>query len=302
MENIINLFKEKNIEKVYINEPMKNHTTFKIGGPADILVVVSNEEEILNSIKICRENDIDYLIVGNGSNLLVRDKGIRGVVIKINEDYSNIIIDKDKMYCESGALLTGASRKAMHNNLTGFEFANGIPGTLGGAVTMNAGAYGGEMKDVVSSVRAIDVNNNIVEYTNEEMNFRYRSSKVQDDNLIVLGVWIQLKEGNPEEIKEKMRELAFKRTSKQPLEMPSAGSTFKRPEGYFAAKLIEDAGLKGLIHKGAQVSEKHSGFVINKDNATCKDILELIEIIKQTVKEKFNVELEREVKIVGEEK
>ncbi|HEY4544008.1 MAG TPA: UDP-N-acetylmuramate dehydrogenase, partial [Tissierellaceae bacterium] len=200
------------------------------------------------------------------------------------------------------ALLTGASRKAMHNNLTGFEFANGIPGTLGGAVTMNAGAYGGEMKDVVSSVRAIDVNNNIVEYTNEEMNFRYRSSKVQDDNLIVLGVWIQLKEGNPEEIKEKMRELAFKRTSKQPLEMPSAGSTFKRPEGYFAAKLIEDAGLKGLIHKGAQVSEKHSGFVINKDNATCKDILELIEIIKQTVKEKFNVELEREVKIVGEEK
>lgn len=302
MENIINLFKEKNIEKVYINEPMKNHTTFKVGGPADILVVVSNEQEILDSIRICRENDIDYLIVGNGSNLLVRDEGIRGIVIKINEDYSNIIIDEDRMYCESGALLTGASRKAMHNNLTGFEFANGIPGTLGGAVTMNAGAYGGEMKDVVSSVRAIDINNNIVEYTNEEMNFRYRSSKVQDDNLIVLGVWIQLKEGNPEEIKEKMRELAFKRTSKQPLEMPSAGSTFKRPEGYFAAKLIEDAGLKGMIHKGAQVSEKHSGFVINKDNATCRDILELIEIIKQTVKEKFDVELEREVKIVGEEK
>ena len=302
MENIINLFKEKNIEKVYINEPMKNHTTFKVGGPADILVVVSNEEEILDSIRICREHDIDYLIVGNGSNLLVRDEGIRGIVIKINEDYSNIIIDEDRMYCESGALLTGASRKAMHNNLTGFEFANGIPGTLGGAVTMNAGAYGGEMKDVVSSVRAIDINNNIVEYTNEEMNFRYRSSKVQDDNLIVLGVWIQLKEGNPEEIKEKMRELAFKRTSKQPLEMPSAGSTFKRPEGYFAAKLIEDAGLKGMIHKGAQVSEKHSGFVINKDNATCRDILELIEIIKQTVKEKFDVELEREVKIVGEEK
>lgn len=301
MKEILEKFKNENIEEIYIDELMKNHTTFKIGGPADILITVRSEDDIVNAVTICREHDIDYIIIGNGSNLLVKDGGIRGVVIKINESYSDIKVDDKKVYCESGALLTAVSRRCMKESLTGFEFANGIPGTIGGAATMNAGAYGGELRDAVSMVRVLDCNNKIKEYSNEEMNFRYRNSRVQDEKLIVLGVELTLEEGNFEEIKKQMKELTFKRKSKQPIELPSSGSTFKRPEGYFAAKLIEDSGLKGLKHRGAQVSEKHSGFVVNIDNATCKDVLHLIGMIQATVKNKFNVDLEREVMIVGED-
>lgn len=297
----IHLFIDKNIGKVLFDEPMKNHTSFKIGGPADIMIFPSTEEELIAAVTLCRENQIDYYIMGNGSNLLVKDGGMRGVVIKINEDLNNINIEGNTINCEAGALLTGVSRAAMANSLTGIEFANGIPGTIGGAVTMNAGAYGGEMKDVIKSVRVLDSMNNIQEYTNQEMNFRYRGSKVVDDNLIVLSVKIELKPGNFDEIEALMKDLTFKRTSKQPLELPSAGSTFKRPVGYFAGKLIEDCGLRGLRLGGAQVSEKHCGFVVNIDNALCKDVLQLISVVQKTIRDNYDVELETEIKLIGED-
>ncbi|MFY9482394.1 MAG: UDP-N-acetylmuramate dehydrogenase, partial [Tissierellaceae bacterium] len=205
-----------------------------------------------------------------------------------------------KIVCQAGALLTAVSRRAAEQSLTGMELANGIPGTIGGGVTMNAGAYGGEMKDIIKKVRVLDKDNNILEYTNEEMNFRYRGSRVMDEGLIILSVEIGLEEGNYEKIKETMRDLTHRRTSKQPLELPSGGSTFKRPVGHYAGKLIEDSGLKGLIKGGAQVSDKHCGFVVNIDNATCKDVLDLISIIQKTVRDKFNVELEPEIRIIGE--
>ena len=298
---IVNLFIDKNIGEVLFDEPMKKHTSFKIGGPADVMIIPSKEEELINAVKLCRENNIDFYIMGNGSNLLVKDGGMRGAVIKINEGINNIKVLGNIISCEAGALLTGVSRVAMANTLTGMEFANGIPGTIGGAVTMNAGAYGGEMKDVITKVRALDTSNNIVEYTNEEMNFRYRGSKVVDDNLIVLSIELELKPGNYDEIEATMRDLTFKRTSKQPLELPSAGSTFKRPEGYFAGKLIQDSGLQGLILGGAQISEKHCGFVVNIDNATCKDVQELISVVQKTVRDKFDVDLETEIKLIGED-
>jgi len=298
---LINLFIDKNIGEVLFDEPMKNHTSFKIGGPADVMIIPSNEEELINAVKLCRDNNIDFYIMGNGSNLLVKDGGMRGAVIKINEGVNNIKVLGNIISCEAGALLTGVSRVAMANTLTGMEFANGIPGTIGGAVTMNAGAYGGEMKDVITKVRALDINNNIVEYRNEEMNFRYRGSKVVDDNLIVLSIELELKPGNYDEIEATMKDLTFKRTSKQPLELPSAGSTFKRPEGHFAGKLIQDSGLQGLRLGGAQVSEKHCGFVVNRDNATCKDVLELISVVQKTVRDKFDVDLETEIKLIGED-
>lgn len=297
----IHLFIDKNIGKVLFDEPMKNHTSFKIGGPADVMIFPSTEEELIAAVTLCRENQIDYYIMGNGSNLLVKDGGMRGVVIKINEDLNNINIEGNTINCEAGALLTGVSRAAMANSLTGIEFANGIPGTIGGAVTMNAGAYGGEMKDVIKSVRVLDSMNNIQEYTNQEMNFRYRGSKVVDDNLIVLSVKIELKPGNFDEIEALMKDLTFKRTSKQPLELPSAGSTFKRPVGYFAGKLIEDSGLRGLRLGGAQVSEKHCGFVVNIDNALCKDVLQLISVVQKTIRDNYDVELETEIKLIGED-
>ncbi len=293
------LFTDKNIGDVLFDEPMKNHTSFKIGGPADVMIIPRSEEELINSVKLCRENGIRFYIMGNGTNLLVRDGGMRGVVIKINEGLSNISRRGNNIYCQAGALLTAVSRLAMAEHLTGIEFANGIPGTIGGAVAMNAGAYGGEMKDIITIVRALDRHSNIVEFKNEDMNFRYRGSRVVDDELIVLSIEIGLNPGNYEDIKAQVDDLTYKRTSKQPLELPSAGSTFKRPEGYFAAKLIEDAGLKGLRHGGAQVSLKHCGFVVNVDNATCKEVLELIKVVQKTVKDTQGVDIETEIKIIG---
>lgn len=298
---IIQLFVDIDLGEVLFDEPMKKHTSFKIGGPVDVMIIPENEEQLVNGVKLCRENTIDFYIMGNGTNLLVKDGGIRGVVIKINEGFNNISFENTKIYCESGALLTAVSRRAFNHSLTGMEFANGIPGTIGGGVTMNAGAYGGEMKDIIEKVRVLDKYNNIIEYTNEEMNFRYRGSKVVDEGLIILGVEIILEQGDLSVIEATMRDLTFRRTSKQPLELPSGGSTFKRPEGYFAGKLIEDSGLKGLIKGGAQVSEKHCGFVVNIDSASCKDVLGLIGVIKKTVKDKFDVELEAEIKLIGED-
>lgn len=297
---LIQLFKDKELGQVLFDEPMKNHTSFKIGGPVDVMIIPQNEEQLIEGVKICRDNQIDFFIMGNGSNLLVKDGGIRGVVIKISEGFNNIQFQDISIDCQAGALLTAVSRRAFQHSLTGMEFANGIPGTIGGGVTMNAGAYGGEMKDIIKKVRVLDKENNIIEYTNEDMNFRYRGSRVVDEGLIILSVEIDLEEGDHSEIKETMRDLTHRRTSKQPLELPSGGSTFKRPEGHYAGKLIEDSGLKGLIKGGAQVSDKHCGFVVNIDNASCKDVLELISIIQKTVKDNFGVDLEPEIKIIGE--
>lgn len=298
---LIQIFKDKNVGTVLIDELMKNHTSFKIGGPVDIMILPSNEEEIKNAVKICREEKLDFMVMGNGSNMLVKDGGIRGVIIKLNENFKKIEVREDRIYAQAGALLNGISRVALENSLSGFEFATGIPGALGGAMTMNAGAYGGEMKDVVETVRALDKNGEIRDYTNEEMNFRYRGSRMGDEGLIVLSIVFKLIPAKREEIKATIDDLTQRRTSKQPLEYPSGGSTFKRPEGYFAGKLIDDSGLRGLRYGGAQVSKKHCGFVINADNATCKDVLTLIDVIKKTVKDNYDVELEREIKLLGED-
>ncbi len=296
-----NLLEGKPLGEILYDEEMKNHTTFKIGGPVDAMIIPKDEMEIINTVKILRENDIDFMIMGNGSNLLVKDKGIRGVVIKIGEGFNNIKVDGNTIYCEAGALLSKISSIALENNLKNFEFASGIPGTIGGAMTMNAGAYGGEMKDVVAKVRVLDKDNKVHEYTNPEMNFRYRNSRVWDEGLIVLGVELSLERGDYSEIKDNIDDLTYKRTSKQPLEYPSGGSTFKRPEGNYAGKLIDDSGLRGLRYNGAMVSEKHCGFVVNIDNATCSDVLHLIDVIKKVVMDKFGVELEREIKLIGED-
>lgn len=287
--------------KVLIDEPMKKHTSFKIGGPVDILVIPNDADEIIKSIEICKSENLDFLVLGNGSNLLVKDKGIRGIMIKIADNLKGIKVEGDKMIVEAGALLSTISKTALKNSLTGFEFAGGIPGTIGGAVTMNAGAYGGEMKDVVERVKCVNKSGEILFLTGEEMDFCYRNSKVSEDDLIVLEVELSLKSAPYEQIKEKMDELNQKRTTKQPLSLPSGGSTFKRPEGYYAAKLIEDAGLKGCTHGNAQVSEKHAGFIVNIGDAMCEDVLGLVDIVKTTVNDKFGVTLEMEVKIIGED-
>ncbi len=290
--------KELNLSNLHFNEAMKNHTTFKIGGPADVLVDISSEEELLSVLKYARENDIDYFLMGNGSNLLVSDEGIRKLVIKISDKFNKIEIDSNKIIVESGALLSTISKKALKASLEGFEFASGIPGTVGGAITMNAGAYGGEMKDIVKRVKVVDKNNQIRYIDNKDMNFRYRGSKVVDEGLIVLGVEFELEHGDYDEIKANLKDLTERRTSKQPLEYASGGSTFKRPEGYYAGKLIDDSGLRGMRFGDAQVSEKHCGFVINRGNASFEEVMTLINFIKETVKSKFGVSLETEIKII----
>ena len=300
-KNIEKKFKNKNIGKILINEEMKNHTTFKIGGPVDLMVIPETEEQVKEAVSICRAEKLPYLIMGNGSNLLIKDGGIRGVVIKLNDGFNKIEVEGNKIYAQAGALLNAVSRVAMKESLAGLEFATGIPGALGGAMTMNAGAYGGEMKDVVESVRILDKNGKVKELSKEQMNFRYRGSKVADDGLIVLEVVFKLEVGSKNEIKLKIDDLTEKRTSKQPLEYPSGGSTFKRPEGYYAGKLIDDSGLRGLRYGGAEVSKKHCGFVINAKDASCQDVLRLVEVIKKTVKDTFGVSLEREIKLIGED-
>lgn len=287
-------------KKVYFDESMKKHTSFKIGGNADCMVCVENEREIIDVTNYCKEKRIPYMIMGNGSNMLVGDKGIRGVVIKISSDMSKIKTDGNIIIAQSGVLLSRLANEALKNSLSGLEFAGGIPGTLGGGVFMNAGAYGGELRDVAERVRYVDENGDICTAQRSQLDFGYRKSMFSGRECVILSAEIILEKGNYDEIKAKMTDFAQRRSDKQPLSMPSAGSTFKRPEGYFAGKLIEDVGLKGFCIGGAAVSEKHSGFIVNKGGATAKDVLDLIEYVQKTVKEKFDVNLEPEVRLVGE--
>ena len=288
-------------QDILTKEYMKNHTSFKIGGSADFLVTPRTVDQIQNLIITLKKENIPVFIMGNGSNLLVSDKGIRGVVIKLSKNFSSFSISGDEVTAQSGILLSTLSKSIVNESLSGFEFASGIPGTIGGAVTMNAGAYDSEMKNIVEEVVAMDMDGNIKTFTNQEMNFRYRKSRVTDETLVVLEAKLKLEKGNIEDIKAKIDDLTVRRTTKQPLTAYSAGSTFKRPEGYFAGKLIEDAGLKGIIMRNAAVSSLHSGFVINTGDATCENILELIEFIKLTVFSKFGVMLEEEVRVIGEQ-
>ena len=282
-------------------ELMSRHTTFRIGGPADFFLVPENADEIRRIIAVCKEKNVPYFILGNGSNLLVSDKGYQGVVVQLYRNFGQIRVEDSRIHAQAGALLSGIAAAAREASLTGFEFAGGIPGTLGGAVVMNAGAYGGEMKDIVKSVRLMDTDGNILDFTNEQMEFSYRRSILSRTDYIVLSAQIELENGSYDEIKATMADFTQRRVTKQPLSLPSAGSTFKRPEGHFAAKLIDDSGLRGLTLRGAQVSEKHCGFVVNLGNAKAKDILDLMYIVKSTVKSKYGITLEEEVKILGED-
>lgn len=294
------LSKIVDINNVKFNEPMKNHTSFKVGGPADIFITPENEQEIPALISILKKYNIPMLIIGNGSNLLIRDKGIRGAVICLTS-LKEVYVEGTKLYAASGAVLASAAGHALKNNLKGLEFASGIPGTVGGAVTMNAGAYGPEIKDVIEGAKVMDMDGKVFFLNREELKLSYRNSIIEKNNYIVLQAVFNLENGNYDDIKNRMDELNKRRSDKQPLNYPSAGSTFKRPEGFFAAKLIEDCGLKGFRVGGAMVSEKHSGFIINYENSSSADILELIGQVKDIVKVKYQVTMETEVKIIGEE-
>lgn len=287
-------------KRIYTDEPMKKHTTFRVGGNADFFVIPKTIDEVKQTVMLCVEQDMPYYILGNGSNLLVGDKGYRGVVIQIYKEMNNIFVDGHRMRVQAGALLSKIGSVALEAGLTGFEFAAGIPGTMGGAVVMNAGAYGGEMKDVLEEVTVLTKEGEVLTLSKEQLDMGYRTSVVAKKDYIVLKATIALELGDRDAIKARMDELKVQRTTKQPLEFPSAGSTFKRPEGYFAGKLIQDAGLRGFQVGGAQVSEKHCGFVINKGDATAADIVELMKQVSERVKEKFGVELEPEVKRLGE--
>lgn len=288
-------------ERVYVDEPMSRHTTFRVGGPADFFVTPKAKEEVRDVIRICKEAGMPYYIIGNGSNLLVSDAGYRGVVVQIYKEMNEVKVEGDLVKAQAGALLSGIAAKALGAELSGFEFASGIPGTIGGACVMNAGAYGGEMKDVLESVTVLTGEGKIIELGRNELELGYRTSVIAKKGYIVLGAVLKLERGDGEKIKTYMDELKEKRVTKQPLEYPSAGSTFKRPEGYFAGKLIEDAGLRGFQVGGAQVSEKHCGFVINRNHATAADIMELMRQVQIRVKENSGVDLEPEVKRLWDE-
>ena len=288
-------------ERILIDEPMAGHTSFRIGGPAAALVIVNDERElreVLKSVKNC-----EHILIGNGSNFLVADEGYPGIMIKLEGDFDSITQDEndDTRVTAGGAkLLSGVSAFMTERGLAGFEFASGIPGSIGGAMFMNAGAYGGEMKDIVESVRLMKPDGSeIFEKSNEEMQFGYRHSSIQEDEAVVLSATFRMTEGNKKDIQKTVMELQQKRNSKQPVNYPSAGSTFKRPVGGYAAALIDEAGLRGISVGGAQVSEKHAGFVINTGNATANDVLELMRLIRRTVFEKSGIMLEPEVRLIN---
>ena len=287
-------------DRVLVDEPMKRHTTFRIGGPADFFLLPSTVDEVRGILEICREEELPYFILGNGSNLLVSDKGYRGVIIQLYRNFSNISVEGNEICASSGALLSQIAAAARNASLTGFEFAGGIPGTLGGAVFMNAGAYGGELKDVLKEAVVMTKQGEILTLPVEKLDMGYRTSRIKKAGYLVLEARLVLEQGDMDKIRDITKDLTEKRVSKQPLEYPSAGSTFKRPEGYFAGKLIMDAGLRGYQVGDAQVSEKHCGFVINKGNATAADVLTLIENVREKVQEQFGVTLEPEVKFLGE--
>lgn len=287
-------------ERILFSEPMKKHTTFQVGGPSDCLIFVESEEDLHKLLPWLNEKKVPFFVLGNGSNLLVSDEGYKGVVLETRTAMNAINVEGNKIYAQAGALLSKVASVALQNALTGFEFAAGIPGTIGGSVIMNAGAYGGEMSQVVTRVETMTLSGEKRILTGEEMEFSYRKSKAKTEGLVVTGVELLLHPGDKDTIKETMDELARKRKEKQPLEYPSAGSTFKRPTGYFAGKLIEEAGLRGFCVGGAQVSEKHCGFVVNKGNATAEDINKLMIEVTEKVKENSNVTLEPEVIRIGE--
>ena len=286
-------------DNVRINEPMKNHTTFKIGGPAQYYVTPESVNQIQEVVSLCRNMNIPLHVIGNGSNILVGDDGVDGVVLALFNTFSDYEIKDNVITAQAGMSLIKLAVIALREGLTGLEFASGIPGSVGGAVYMNAGAYDGQMKDVVTSVTVLDEAGNIRILGRDELDMGYRTSAVAKHNMIVLQVIIELKAGNKEQIKDRMNQLSELRKQKQPLEYPSAGSTFKRPEGYFAGKLIADAGLKGYSIGGAAVSEKHAGFVVNMGGATAKDVVELTDYIKKRIIEQFGVTLELEIKKIG---
>lgn len=284
---------------IFMEEPMKKHTTFRVGGPADVLVQ-PDETALAAILALCRQYHVSYSFIGNGSNLLVGDKGIRGVVIEMTDPMGNIEVDGTKITAQAGAMLSKIANTAASNGLGGMEFAAGIPGSVGGAVVMNAGAYGREMKDIIEKVYVLDENGAQLELDRDALDLGYRHSCIPEKKYIVTKVVLELVPRNEAEIRSKMKDLNEKRAEKQPLQYPSAGSTFKRPEGYFAGKLIMDAGLRGYQVGGAQVSEKHCGFVINKGDATAADICQLMRDVSDKVQAQFGVVLEPEVKMIGE--
>lgn len=287
-------------EQIRIEEPMKNHTTFRVGGPAELFLMPRTPEEVRHIVKLLNKESVPYYILGNGSNLLVADQGYRGVIVQIYKEMNQIGIEGDVVKAQAGALVSAVANRALEAGLAGFEFAAGIPGTLGGACVMNAGAYGGEMKDVLKEVTVLTPAGQIITIPEDELEMGYRTSIIARKGYIVLEAQIQLHAGDKNAIKAIMDDLKERRVSKQPLEYPSAGSTFKRPEGYFAGKLIQDAGLRGFQVGGAQVSEKHCGFVINKEHATAADVAELMRQVSEKVEEQFGVKLEPEVRRLGE--
>ena len=287
-------------ERLLFDEPMSKHTTFRVGGAAECMVLIEREEELLKLIPYLNQIEQDYFILGNGSNLLVGDKGYRGIVIKLGEGMNRITVDGDHIYVQAGALLSQTAAAARDAELSGMEFAAGIPGSIGGGVVMNAGAYDGEMKQITESVKVMDQEGRILVLDNDTMEFGYRTSIIKNRPFIVLEVVLRMQAGLKDEIQAKMDELMARRQSKQPLNYPSAGSTFKRPEGYFAGKLIMDAGMRGYRIGDAQVSDKHCGFIVNIGKASAADVKEVIEEVQERVKERFHVNLEPEVIFLGD--
>lgn len=286
--------------QVLLNEPMKKHTTFKIGGPADFLVLPATVDEVVNVFKIIKKYQMPFTVLGNGSNVLVLDKGIRGVVVKFDDTMSYMKQAGTKIIVGSGSLLKDVAKFASDLSLSGMEFAIGIPGSIGGAVFMNAGAYDGEISNVITAVTAVSLDGEVVRYLKDDLEFGYRHSIFQSNHYVICEVELSLVKGDKKEIEAKMDELTMRRESKQPLEMPSAGSTFKRPQGYFAGTLIEQTGLKGFKVGGAQISKKHAGFVVNAGEATAEDVLNLIQEVQKMVFEKHGVKLHPEVRTIGE--
>lgn len=296
-----NLTIDKN--NIFYNEPMIKHTSFKVGGPADCFLKIRDIDELKTILELIKKYNIPYVVFGNGSNMIVRDKGYRGIVIKIDINKFELIEENDeqKLIVGAGNKISEVAQKLLREELSGFEELSGIPGTIGGAIKMNAGAHGKEIKDIIECVTVMKTNGDIEEILNKDLEFEYRSSNIQKNKYIVLEAKFILQKGTSEDIKKKMDEYKKYRIEKQPIEYPSAGSTFKRGDGYITAKLIDDAGLKGYTIGGAKVSEKHAGFVINKGGATAKEILQLIQYIKDTIKEKFGVDIALEVEVIGEE-
>ena len=300
MDTVIEQLKEVLEEdQVLVNEPMCRHTTFRIGGPADIFVITKTTEDIAHVCSIAKKEKLPLFVLGNGSNLLVADQGMDGIVLQIYKNFSGIEVSGNELTIQAGTLLSTAAKAAQTEELTGFEFAGGIPGTFGGAVVMNAGAYGGEMVQVLKEVDVLTPEGEVKTIPAQDLELGYRTSNILKNGYVVLSGTIALEKGDPEQIKALMDKYSAARRTKQPLELPSAGSTFKRPAGYFAGKLIQDAGLRGYQVGGARVSDKHCGFVVNQDHATAADVMQLIGDVQRIVKEKFDVVLEPEVKRVG---